>query len=95
MPVDLGREGLESSLVGMGLAGEGEAQQGAAVEGVFEAHDCGTLGVGARDLDGVFDGLSASVDQQSFLGKRAGRDGVQLLGERDVVLVRRDLGASV
>ena len=93
--IDVAGEGLESGLVGMGLAGQRHAEQGAAMEGVFETHDRRTLGVGARDLHRVLDGLGAGVQEKRLLGEIAGREPVHGFGQRDVVLVRRDLRAGV
>ena len=93
--IDLAGKRRESGLVRMRLAGEGQRHHGAAVEGVFEGDDAGTLGVGARDLDRVLDGLGAAVHEDRLLRKLAGRDFVHALGEADVALVRRDLHAGV
>src|SRR5206468_50527 len=57
--VDLGRVGAEVLLVGLDRAGEGEREQGAAVEGTAEADDRGAAGRRAGDLHGVLDGLGA------------------------------------
>ena len=82
-------------LVGMSLAGERHAEQGAAVKGVFEANDRRAPGVGARDLYRVLDSLDAGVQEQGLLGEVAGREPVHGFGKRDVVLVGRDLRAGV
>ncbi len=79
----------------MGLAGEGQGQQSAAVEAVLETNHGGTFGKGARDLDGVFDGLRTGVEQDGLLGRVAGREFVELFRQRDVAFVRRDHKAGV
>ena len=66
-----------------------------AVETVFEANDRGTLGMAPRDLDGIFDGLSAAVHKESLLRKVARCQGVEPLGQPHVALVRGDVEAGV
>src|ERR1700722_3985345 len=79
----------------MGFARESQRHHGAAVEGIFEGDNAGTLGVGAGDLDGVLDGLGAAVYENRLLGELARSHLVHTLGEADVALIRRDLHASV
>ena len=74
----------------MRLAGERHCHHRAAVEGVFEADDRGTLGVGTCDFHGVFDGFGAGVEQDCFLREISRRERVQLFGDGDVAFVRRD-----
>ena len=93
--IDLAGEGLEFGLVGMSFAGERETEQGAAVEGVFEANHSGTLGVSTGDLDHILDGFRAGIDEKGLLGEVAGADAVHTLGQGNVVFIRRDLSASV
>ena len=93
--VDVGREGTEALLVGHGLAGQRHAHVRAAVEAAGERDDAGTAGEAARDLDGVLDRFGAGGGQHRLGGPGDGCDGVQPLGERDVVLVRRHLKADV
>ena len=93
--VNVAGEWREAGLVGMSLAGEGERHHGAAVEGVFEGDDGGTFGVGAGNLNSIFDGFSAAVDEQRLLGKLAGSDFIHALGQADVTFVGRDLDAGM
>jgi hypothetical protein len=60
------------------------------VESVLETDDGRALGVGAGDLDGVFDGFGAGVEKDGFLWKISGSEGVQLFRDGDVALVRSD-----
>ena len=53
------------------------------------------LRVVARDLDRVLDRFGARGQEDRLLGRRARRERVQPLGERDVALVRRHLEAGV
>src|SRR5215469_5948840 len=74
--VDFRREWAEANLVGIRFAGQGHREQGAAVEGVLKANYCGTLGVGARNFDGVFDGFRTGIDEKGFLRATNGRERV-------------------
>ena len=56
----------------MSFASQSQGHHGAAVEGVFKGDDAGALGVGAGDLDGVFDGFCTGVDEEVFLAKLPG-----------------------
>ena len=69
--VDVGRQRAEALLVGHDLAGQRHAHEGAAVEAAGEGDDAGALGEGARDLDGVLDGLGAGGDEDRLRGTRA------------------------
>ncbi len=79
----------------MRLAGEGERHHGAAVEGIFEGDDGGTLAVRARDLHCILDGFGAAVHEKCFLGEFSWSDFVQALGEPDVAFVGRHLHTGV
>jgi len=94
-PVDLRGARHHPRLVRMRLVGERQGHVGAAVEGVRERHDAGTLGVGAGDLDGVLDGLGAGVGQEGLLRGRAGSQGVEPLGQLDVGGVHADREAEM
>src|SRR4029077_13923978 len=85
----------EARLVGLHLAGEADAGERAAVETAGEGDDRGALGVIARDLDGVLHRLRTGGEEDGLLGGRPGGERVQLLGERDVALVRGYLEAGV
>ncbi len=65
------------------------------MERVLETHDRRTLGVGARNLHRVLDRFSAGVYQERLLGEVTWRDAIHGFGQRDVVLVWRDLHAGV
>src|SRR6266446_9816922 len=67
----------EAGFIRMRLAGERHGEKRAAMEGVLETDDGGALGVSAGDLDGVFDGLGAGVQENGFLRKIAGSQGVE------------------
>ena len=88
--VDVAGKGLEAGFIRMRLAGQRHGEKRAAMEGVFETNDGGTLGVGAGNLDGVFDGLCARVNEDGFLGKIAGSKRVEFFGNRDVAFVGSD-----
>ena len=65
------------------------------MEGVFKADDRRALGIATRDLDGVFDGLGAAVDEQGLLGKIAGDERIQLFRQGDVIGIWRDAETGV
>ena len=67
--VNLWCEGPESVFVRLYLARQGHGQQGPAVEGVFKAYDALPVGVIPGNLDGVFHGFGATVQQEGRLGK--------------------------
>ena len=69
-PVDLRRERPEAILVGRGLAGQAERQQGAAVEAGVERQHRRAAGGPAGDLDGVLDRLGARVEQRRLARRR-------------------------
>src|SRR5437667_12451560 len=60
------------------------------MEGVFETNDGGTLGVGAGNLDGVFDGLGSGVHEDGFLREIARSKRVEFFGDGDVAFVGSD-----
>ena len=60
-----------------------------------EGDDRGALGMEARDLDRVLDGLRAGAQEDGFLRRLARGERVELLGEGDVALVGRHLKAGV
>src|SRR6266513_165583 len=88
--VDVASKGLEAGFIWMRLAGQRHGEKRAAMEGVFETNDGGALGIGTRDLDGVFDGLGPGVDEDGFLRKIAGSQRVQFFGNGNVALVGSD-----
>ena len=89
-PVGLRRERPEPRLVRMGLGGEAEREQRAAVEGALEGDHGGAPRVGARELDRVLDRLGARVEERGARLARDRRQREQPLGQADVVLVRED-----
>jgi len=88
--VDLGGPRREAGLVRTRFARERERHVGAAVERVREGDDPLTAGRDPGDLDGVLDRLGTGVDQEGLLGRRAGGDAVEALGQLDVALVHAD-----
>jgi hypothetical protein len=60
-----------------------------------ESDHCGTLGMVARDLDGVLDGLGAGTQKQGFLGEVAGHQRIQPLGEVHIGLVGSNVETGV
>src|SRR5262249_43208934 len=88
--VDVACKRLEARFVGMSFTGQRHREERATVEGVLEANDRRAFGIGAGDLDGIFDSLGAGVDQNSFLRKIARCQRVQFLRHRNVALVRSD-----
>ena len=93
--VDLRRERAEAVLVGHRLRGQRHGQVGAPVIGVIERHDGRLTCVGPGDLDRVLHRLRPRVEQRRPLLAAAGREAVELFGDRDVALVRRDHEAGV
>ena len=93
--MDFAGKGLEAAFVRMDLAGEREREQRAAVKTILEADDRGPLGVAARDLDRVLDGLGAAVDQEGFLRKVPGNQRVEPFGQANIALVGSDVKAGV
>src|SRR6266850_61904 len=88
--VDIAGEGLEAGFVRMRFAGERHGKQRAAMEGVFETDYGRTLGVGAGDLDGVFDGFGAGVEEDGFFRKISGGQRVQFFRHGNIALVGSD-----
>ncbi len=74
----------------MRFAGERHGEKRAAVESIFETDDGGTFCVGARDLDGVFDGFGAGIEKDGFFREIAGSERVQFFRNGDVAFVRGD-----
>ena len=93
--VDLGGERAEAVLVRHGLGGQRHRQVRAAVVGVIERHDRLLARVRPGDLDGVLHRLRPGVEQRRPLLAAAGREPVEVFGDRDVALVRRDHEAGV
>ncbi len=93
--IDLRREGAEAGLVRLHLAGERHGEQAAPMESAAEGDHARALGVRARDFDGVLHRLGPGREQRGLLRKVAGRQRVELLGQRHVALVRHDLITSV
>ncbi len=79
----------------MRLAGESQRHVGAAVEGVFKGNHGRAFGVGAGDLDRVFDGLRAGADQHGFLHAGPRHDCVEPLGQPHVAPVGQHVKAGV
>ncbi len=94
-PVDLAGERAEAVLVRHVLRRQRHRQVGASVVGVVEGDDRLPAGGVPGDLDRVLDRLGAGVEQRRALLVGARRQLVQLLGDRDVPLVRRDHEAGV
>src|SRR6266850_31403 len=82
--------GLEAGFVRMRFAGERHGKQRAAMEGVFETDYGRTLGVGAGDLDGVFDGFGTGVEEDGFFRKISGGQRVQFFRHGNIALVGSD-----
>src|SRR5215831_18216817 len=78
-PVNLARKGSETGFVRMGLACQSERHHRAAMEGIFEGDDAGTLCVSPCDLDCILDGLCATVDEDRLFREPAGRHFVHAL----------------
>src|SRR5713226_7709194 len=60
------------------------------MESVLKTNDGRPLCVGARDLDGVLDGLGAGVQKDGFLRKIAGSQRVQFFRQGNVAFVGSD-----
>src|SRR6266567_6172067 len=88
--VNVAGKRLEAGFIRMRLAGKRHGQKRAAMEGVLKTNDGGALGKGARDLDGIFDGFGAGVQENGFLRKIAGSQGVEFFRDGDVALVGSD-----
>src|SRR5256885_3048574 len=93
--VDIAGEGLKAGFVRMRFAGQRHGEKRAAMEGVFETDYRRALGVGPGDLDGVFDSLGARVEEDGFLRKLAGGQGVEFFRYSNVALIGRDGKAEV
>ena len=65
------------------------------MESVFKADYGWTLGICARDLDGIFNCFGPCVENDRFLRGRAGSECVQLLRQSDVALIGRYHKAGV
>src|SRR6266478_1297675 len=89
-PIDVAGEGLEAGFIRMRFTGQRHGEKGAAMEGVLETDYGGALGVGTGDLDGVFDGFGAGVEEDGFLWKIAGGERVESFGDGDVAFVGSD-----
>src|SRR4030095_14677534 len=92
---ELWRHRSEARLVRLHLAGETDAHLRSSVKAAAERNHCRTIGVIARDLDRVLHGLGAGREEDRLLRRRARRNGVQSLGERDVAFVRSQLKTGV
>ncbi len=93
--VDLRRERAEGRLVRRNLAGERHRHERAAVEAAAEGDHARAPGVRTRDLDRVLDCLRTGGDEDGLLGRRTWCQAIQLLGQFDGDLVRRDHEAGV
>src|SRR5260370_5093373 len=65
------------------------------MESVLKTNDGRPLCVGARDLDGVLDGLGAGVQKDGFLRKIAGSQRVQFFRHGNVAFVGSDGEAEI
>ena len=88
--VNVAGKGLEAGFVGMRFARERHSQKRPAVEGIFETDNRGALGMGTRDLDGIFDSLGARVDQHGFFREIAGSQRIEFFRDGHVALVGSD-----
>ena len=88
--VNVAGERREAGFIRMRFARESHCEERAAVEGVFETNDGRTLGVGARDLDGVFDGLGSGVHEDGFLREIARGKRVEFFRDGHVALIGSD-----
>jgi len=93
--VDVGCERAEPYRVGNRFVVHGQGEVGAAVEAVIEGSDRPAPGVGASDLDGVLDRLSAGVDEHRLLRVVAGCLGGEPLRQVHVPLEGADAEQSV
>ena len=93
--IDIGQKRAETFLVGVGLAGERQAQHGAAVKAIFHRENCGAAGKGARDLYRILHCLRTAVHQESLLGKATGRELVELFRQLNIALVAGHLEAEM
>ena len=93
--VDLRGERPQAGLVGVRLRGEAEREQRAPVEAAVEGDHRRPARIGARELDGVLDGLGARVEEGCLEVAPDGNELEETLGERDVVLVGNDREVGV
>src|SRR5256885_2337294 len=77
--IDIAWKRFEPGFVRMRLTRDCHRHVSTSVECILETDDRWALGVTARDLDGVLDGLSPGIDQNGFLSKFARGKRVQLL----------------
>jgi len=92
---DIGHHRAEAGLVGLDLAGQRHAHEGAAVEATAKGDDGITAGMGAGDLDRVFNGFGTGGDEGRALVEVTRNQRVQALAKGDVVFVRQDLVAGM
>ena len=92
---DIGHHRPEARLVGLHLAGQRHAHEGAPVKPARKADDAGAARVMAGDLDRVFHRLGAGGGEDRLLFEIARDQAVQPFRKSDIVLVWHDLVASM
>ena len=93
--IDVAGEGAEVLLVGLGEAGQGYAQQRAAMEAAAEGDHPRPLGMGTGDLDGVLHRFGPGGQQQRLVGLPIADQGVEAAGQFQVGLVGHHLETGV
>jgi hypothetical protein len=91
----VGREGAETRLVRIHLAGQRERHERAPVKAAAEGDHSRPAGGGARDLDRVLDRLGPGRHQQGLVRARSRGERVQPLAQGDVRLIAGDLETGV
>ena len=87
--------GAKALLIGLHLAGQRHAHESPAMEGAAKGDDRVAAGGNAGDLDRVFHRFGARCHEHGFLREIARNDGVQTLGQTDVMFIGQHLMAGV
>ena len=93
--IDLGRKRSEPPLVRHDLAGERQGHERASVKAAGEGDHRRTLGVIARDLDGVLHRLRTGRQKHRFFGEIPGGESVQPLRQPHVRFIGRHVKTGV
>ncbi len=92
---DIGHHRTEAGLVGLHLAGQRHAHEGAAVKAPRKGDDGRAAGMVAGDLHRILHRLGAGGGEERLLGPVARHLVVQPLGQGHVILVGHDLMAGM
>ena len=93
--VNLGGKGAKTGFVGLHLAGERHRKHAASMEGTAKRDDPAALGVGTRNLDGVFYRFGAGREKRGFCRAIDRHDSVDAFGQRHIFRIGHDLVAGM